>query len=184
MDRDLIAPEIHLPNRPLQTWRETVKLWEGRALGPCCIYSKDDSHTILLEGKAALATFDTFEVAYAVMARAVDNWRSRMSAKPIRKIRKPRPIVAYSKSVYFIGAGATGPIKIGIAEDPQSRLEYLQTGHHEVLSILAVTEGGNEAESRYHHQFSDARIRGEWFTRTPAILAEIARLQPRSEGGV
>ena len=83
----------------------------------------------------------------------------------------PRP----DKLVYFIGA-ETGPIKIGIATNPIARLSTLQTGHHEKLELLAVTDGGEELEKAYHKLFGSQRRVGEWFDRCPELLAEIDRL--------
>lgn len=77
--------------------------------------------------------------------------------------------------VYFI-ASESGPIKIGMALDPQKRLKGLQTGHHEKLSILATCSGGQPQERAYHVQFAAHRLNGEWFERCPDILAEIERL--------
>lgn len=83
------------------------------------------------------------------------------------------------QKVYFIGP-ASGPVKIGIAAKPMDRLKALQTSHHERLEILATCEGGMEQERNYHTRFEADRLSGEWFTRTPEIEAEIARLQPLS----
>ncbi|ASY45384.1 hypothetical protein CJD35_13775 [Sphingobium xenophagum] len=94
--------------------------------------------------------------------------------------------------IYFIGCGAEGPIKIGIAAKPRDRLNGLQTGHHETLYLLATAAGGRAGELEYHQRFKSAHLRGEWFSRHPDILAEIERLNqstPRptaahDEGGV
>lgn len=79
--------------------------------------------------------------------------------------------------VYFIGA-ETGPIKIGIASNPVSRLRTLQTGHHERLELLATCDGGMTKERAYHDRFAAHRLSGEWFARAPEILAEIGMLTP------
>lgn len=79
------------------------------------------------------------------------------------------------KLVYFIGS-ESGPIKIGMAVDPPSRLASLQTSHHEKLSILATCKGGQDRERAYHRRFAAHRLHGEWFERTPELLAEIERL--------
>lgn len=81
-----------------------------------------------------------------------------------------------SQDVYFI-ASASGPIKIGIVINPQNRLRGLQTGHHEKLELLATCAGGADQERAYHELFAAHRLQGEWFERSPAILAEIERLQ-------
>ncbi len=77
--------------------------------------------------------------------------------------------------VYFV-AGETGPIKIGVAVNPQKRLSGLQTSHPIPLAILALTPGGVDLEREYHERFAEHRLRGEWFDRAPAIIAEIERL--------
>lgn len=82
--------------------------------------------------------------------------------------------------VYFIGA-ESGPIKIGIATNPENRLKGLQTSHHERLSILAVCDGDLELEKLYHKRFKAHRLSGEWFERVPEIEAEIDRLTHTQE---
>jgi len=77
--------------------------------------------------------------------------------------------------VYFIG-GKTGPVKIGEAISPAQRLRSLQCGSPIPLAILATCSGGQLAERQYHRGFADARLHGEWFTRTREIQAEIRRL--------
>ena len=77
---------------------------------------------------------------------------------------------------YFIGPEG-GAIKIGFSTDPDERLYRLQTSHPERLHLWAEATGGKKQERAYHAQFADAWIAGEWFTRTPEIEAEIARLQ-------
>jgi len=57
---------------------------------------------------------------------------------------------AMEQMVYFIRAGEAGPIKIGIARDPGSRLSTLQTGHYETLFIAAITAGGASQEAAYY----------------------------------
>lgn len=82
---------------------------------------------------------------------------------------------AIPQFVYFIGA-ETGPIKIGIAVNPENRLKGLQTSHHEKLAILATVSGDLDTEKAYHRRFKRYRIKGEWFERCPEIEAEIESL--------
>jgi hypothetical protein len=77
--------------------------------------------------------------------------------------------------VYFI-ATQSGPIKIGIAINPDGRCKSLQTSHHERLEVLATCPGGQELEQVYHKRFAAHRLHGEWFERCPEILGEIERL--------
>jgi hypothetical protein len=92
-----------------------------------------------------------------------------------KEIRRNERQVKAAQLVYFIGA-QSGPIKIGIAVNPKARLSGLQTSHHERLELLATCGGGMGQEKRYHYQFKEHRLSGEWFARAPEILAEIDRL--------
>ena len=76
---------------------------------------------------------------------------------------------------YFIG-GEEGPVKIGYSIDAKSRLRAIQLYSPIKLQILALASGGIARESAYHFQFREARLHGEWFERTPEIIAEIERL--------
>lgn len=80
--------------------------------------------------------------------------------------------------VYFIQAGVEGPIKIGIAGDPDARLRNLQVAHHEELTLLAECPGGTELEADLHERFAEGCIRGEWFrVDTPGLLALIEQVR-------
>ena len=72
--------------------------------------------------------------------------------------------------IYFVQAGPDGPIKIGWTVDPQMRLAQLQTGSHIRLFILGAIEGSSAGESALQRQWSEYRIRGEWFEPTPEII--------------
>ena len=73
--------------------------------------------------------------------------------------------------VYFIQQGRDGPIKIGKATDPYSRMATLQSGCTVELRLLGVTPGGVREERAYQRQFAHLRIRGEWFQPGPDLLA-------------
>jgi hypothetical protein len=88
--------------------------------------------------------------------------------------------VSEARSVYFVSAG-DGPIKIGVAANPEARLKELQTGHPYRLEILALVEGGTPLEREYHVRFAAHRLHGEWFARHDDILAEIAYLNQVAE---
>ena len=78
---------------------------------------------------------------------------------------------------YFVG-GNSGPVKIGYATNLRSRLQNIQEGSPHKLGVLATANGGPFRERAYHQQFAAHHIRGEWFERTPEIIAEIERLNP------
>jgi hypothetical protein len=71
--------------------------------------------------------------------------------------------------VYLIGPADRGPVKIGFSGAPEGRLRELQTGHPEVLCILAMFPGGEDDEQMLHKFFATEYLRGEWFRRTPRV---------------
>lgn len=75
---------------------------------------------------------------------------------------------------YFIG-GDEGAIKIGRSVNIDVRMRDIQACSPIPVRLLAMRRGGNY-ERVYHRLLAPFRLHGEWFTRCPAILAEIARL--------
>lgn len=80
--------------------------------------------------------------------------------------------------VYFVAAMG-GPIKIGIALNPQHRLRTLQTSHPKKLRLLAETPGDHNMEAEYHQRFAAHRLHGEWFAPHAEILDEIRRIKSK-----
>jgi hypothetical protein len=76
-------------------------------------------------------------------------------------------------TVYFIQA-ESGPIKIGMARSPVSRLRVLQTAHFDTLVILATVPGNEAIERRLHGMFREDHIRGEWFRASEVLMQYIA----------
>jgi hypothetical protein len=77
--------------------------------------------------------------------------------------------------IYFVQADRVGLIKIGFAEDPESRLRELQVGSPVRLRLLRAEEGGREREAALHRRFAHARSHGEWFFPVPDLLAYVGR---------
>jgi hypothetical protein len=75
--------------------------------------------------------------------------------------------------VYFIQIQDNGPIKIGSAKHPPSRMSMLQIGIPEKLNLVMVLFGDNELERILHRKFNNHRIRGEWFRPHEDILSFI-----------
>lgn len=83
--------------------------------------------------------------------------------------------------VYVIVCVAIPAFKIGLAWDPQRRLQQLQVGSPLELELLRYSRGDKALELRLHRALEPWRIRGEWFdlTRESADVAE--RLLPCTE---
>jgi hypothetical protein len=73
--------------------------------------------------------------------------------------------------VYFVRAGVRGPIKIGHAKDPISRLRGLQTASPYPLTLLGTVRGGEPIEKKLHEHLAADRLLGEWFQPTEHVLA-------------
>jgi hypothetical protein len=69
--------------------------------------------------------------------------------------------------VYFISNGEH--VKIGVAENPFSRLKRLQTASAAQLTLEAFVPGVAEDERRLHKRFERYRVHGEWFERTGSL---------------
>jgi hypothetical protein len=66
--------------------------------------------------------------------------------------------------VYFIRAGADGPVKIGWSDNVETRRTALQISHYLPLRVIRIIEGSSEATELWlHDHFAQLRLRGEWF---------------------
>lgn len=82
--------------------------------------------------------------------------------------------------VYFISAGS-GPIKIGLSDNPEQRLLDFQTSHYKKLHLLFVIEcttrtEAYQLESAFHRWYADIRLMNEWFDVAPSQIAEDVKL--------
>lgn len=82
-----------------------------------------------------------------------------------------------NRHVYFVRAGADGPIKIGSAWDLAHRLVELQDGNPDVLVLVATVPGTTFLERALHRAFAESHIRGGWFAATPRLLRLLAVLE-------
>lgn len=81
--------------------------------------------------------------------------------------------------VYVIQA-ESGPIKVGVAKDPEARLRAHQTSNFEELTLLHVLPGSHRQEADLHRRLKGARVRGEWFA-GPAVPAFIEWVERHGE---
>lgn len=78
--------------------------------------------------------------------------------------------------VYFIREGRKGPIKIGYATNPQTRIYNIQCGNPRALRFIGMVPGTRDDESEWHRLFARLRIGGEWFRPAHDLLSAIDRL--------
>lgn len=72
--------------------------------------------------------------------------------------------------LYAIRQGESGPVKIGCATDPGTRLQSMQSGNPEPLTLVGVCRGGRGAERALLAMLRPYRVRGEWFDPVPEVM--------------
>lgn len=84
-------------------------------------------------------------------------------------------------TVYFIRAGAAGPVKIGFTRGTVAgRMATLQTVYPEKLLIIRELSGFRATETWLHRKFRQFRVMGEWFT----LVEEMMTVIPPSESEI
>lgn len=79
--------------------------------------------------------------------------------------------------VYFVEAVGLSLIKIGFTENLTRRFIGLMTSSPARLSLLASMDGTPQTERDLHLEFAEHCSHGEWFHKTPAVLAAVARAE-------
>lgn len=78
-------------------------------------------------------------------------------------VTEEKPQAGTRRFVYFAEATGLGRVKIGVANDPQTRLRGLMTGSAVSLSLIGIMPGDESLEREIHEKFSAFRTHGEWF---------------------
>lgn len=93
-----------------------------------------------------------------------------------RRPKKGEGVWPEGDLIYFLQS-VPGFVKIGFTTDLATRVRALQPGCPLPLTLLAFVPNGTlKAERAYHRKYAADRLSGEWFTMTPRIRDEIARL--------
>lgn len=73
-----------------------------------------------------------------------------------------------TRFLYVIAESADGPVKIGVANNPEKRLSQLQTGSSGELRLFhsepCEADKASEVERRIHQELRPHRKKGEWFS--------------------
>ena len=87
--------------------------------------------------------------------------------------------------IYFAQMENTGPIKIGISNDPHNRIISLNTSSPYPIRLLYFTPGCEQDEKQLHYCFRNFCIRSEWFHPANEILNTIEwkKRKDRKHGG-
>jgi len=76
--------------------------------------------------------------------------------------KEPLPEI---QNLYIIQQGASGPVKVGVAQDPERRLAELQCGNPAKLRLIRIYPKLGALESRVHKMLKEGtyHVQGEWF---------------------
>lgn len=69
---------------------------------------------------------------------------------------------------------SAGRIKLGFSKDPERRFSKVATDAPFPCELLGFWPGSKADEMAVHKRFEGARVHGEWFTATEALLAFVA----------
>ncbi len=110
---------------------------------------------------------DALRCARLAIQTASQNSRGyRLTSSAFRDLVRSRPVW-----VYFVQSGERGPIKIGYSTCLLARLRTLQVGNPEKVSLLSLLPAGEEREAELHVEFVPYRLRGEWYSPVPHLVA-------------
>jgi hypothetical protein len=125
--------------------------------------------------RVVVGTFATREEA----ERACTKHPRNAFHKANEAIRQNKPFF-----VYFVQEGTSGPVKIGRTKDVAGARPGVQTGNPTELRHLASERATKDREKILHRKFHHLRIRGEWFTPAPELLAYVAALMTRERASL
>jgi hypothetical protein len=79
--------------------------------------------------------------------------------------------------IYAIQVGDDGPVKIGRAKNPASRMYELQIASPFRLKLLAECNWHDQNEEILHHHLRESYIRGEWFEPSEDVLEVVSLMR-------
>lgn len=81
-------------------------------------------------------------------------------------------------SVYFVTCALEDfPVKVGYAGDIARRMRGLQTSMPWPIILIAHMGGSYDDERMIHLGLYKARLRGEWYARTPELVEYVSRIR-------
>lgn len=79
--------------------------------------------------------------------------------------------------IYFVEQTSDGLVKIGLAKDPERRVQAIRSSNPNGLRLLAVCRGTVRSERLLHRYFKDYLAHGrEWFTPNQLLTDLISKL--------
>lgn len=108
--------------------------------------------------------------------------REAVAAAKVAETTEQRRAARDEAVVYYVERD--GFVKIGYSTNLDKRLRYLGRGGVQApagmtigpVKLLATHGGGVKAEAAIHRKFAASRVVGEWFRKTPELVAHIERI--------
>lgn len=113
------------------------------------------------EGEKRFTAFEEFEMQRDSIYR---NFKRLTEKKVINYV------VDRGRHLYLISDVDKTILKIGMANDCDSRFKRIQTGNHLHLELLFVLEEKGHLENEVFKKFSKFRLSGEWFKYDQSII--------------
>lgn len=96
----------------------------------------------------------------------------KVCGRSVRALRAAHVAPIKQTGVYIIRAEELNRYKIGYATDLKKRLSMMQVGSPVELTLVGFFEGRSMVyERKLQRRFRKTRLRGEWFTESPELLA-------------
>jgi len=116
----------------------------------------------------------THKKAYEISPECRTFLELRMRRLPVKRLDAD---VRIPTELYFIECQcAERHIKIGVSSNIKVRLVNMRAHCPYELKLLKAVTAGAHLEIELHQRFAADRVRGEWFRRTPELLAYIDSL--------
>lgn len=113
-------------------------------------------------------------------------WKKKEEQEKAKELRdqlfdtrygKKRKEKEYDGYIYFIQGLCGGAIKIGYSQEPIKRLNQLQTGYPDTLTILMMIPGNKDLEQQLHEEFYEYKLKGEWFKPDPYLINKMKEMK-------
>lgn len=81
------------------------------------------------------------------------------------------------RDIYFVTCDVDGfPVKIGMSGDVTERMRDIRTALPYPVKLLGTFSGTSKDETAIQAKFRSFKLTGEWFQRTPELMAYIAEV--------
>lgn len=173
----------------MTTARDQIKSIVERVETANAVIDDCNKRKAALYKEARAAGFDPRTFKPLPPKTSVTKRRRELSFQPPRKVgifeqrllyRSGKPVsqdfTFQNARIYFLAFHDLGRIKIGITNNLDRRKRDLERACGAVATVLHTCAGNRKAESAFHQEFSEWRIKGEWFSLSQVTLDRIAAL--------